>query len=153
MPQIAGELTDGTVLWMADRRAIGDHIAQDHQGRRECRPQRLPGIVAGGPGLPLREHRDRGRQARANRILAEARPHRTTGLLDRGDARDVGEPDGGRGRRAILARFPRLRRRRGDRPVGPLLPIGETRDELIASNTVPAGDLAAGRRDPMKGPQ
>ncbi len=35
MLQIAGELADGTVLWMADERAIGDHIAP----RRSPRPQ------------------------------------------------------------------------------------------------------------------
>lgn len=39
MLQIAGELADGTVLWMADERAIGDHIA-----RASTRPPRTPDV-------------------------------------------------------------------------------------------------------------
>src|SRR5919106_528789 len=50
MLRIAGEHTSGTILWMADERAIGDYIAPRitkaaSDGRRPA-----PRIVAGGPG-------------------------------------------------------------------------------------------------------
>ena len=49
MLQIAGELTDGTVLWMADERAIGDHIAPKITKAAENAGRKAPRIVAGIP--------------------------------------------------------------------------------------------------------
>jgi F420-dependent oxidoreductase-like protein len=46
MLQIAGELAGGTVLWMADERAIGDHIAPRITKAAECR---LPCDRSEGP--------------------------------------------------------------------------------------------------------
>jgi hypothetical protein len=71
---------------------------------------------------------------RANRILAEAETSPNyQKLLDRGDARDVGDLTAAGDEEAILARF----RSFADAGVTDLsvrlLPIGETRDELIAS--------------------
>ena len=62
MLQIAGELADGTVLWMADEtRDRRPHRAADHQGRRQRRP---PGAAdrRGHPGVPVRQLRDRRRE-------------------------------------------------------------------------------------------
>jgi alkanesulfonate monooxygenase SsuD/methylene tetrahydromethanopterin reductase-like flavin-dependent oxidoreductase (luciferase family) len=134
MLQIAGELTDGTVLWMADERAIGDHIAPKITKAAENAGRKAPRIVAGIPVCLCANSEIDAAKARANRILAEAETSPNyQRLLDRGDARDVGDLTAAGDADAILARF----RSFADAGVTDLsvrlLPIGETRDELIAS--------------------
>ena len=134
MLQIAGELTDGTVLWMADERAIGDHIAPKITKAAENAGRKAPRIVAGIPVCLCANTEIEAAKARANRILAEAETSPNyQRLLDRGDARDVGDLTAAGDEGAILARF----RAFADAGVTDLsvrlLPIGETRDELIAS--------------------
>lgn len=134
MLRIAGEHTDGTVLWMADERAIGEHIvpritkAAQHAGRP------APRVVAGIPVTLCSPSRVDEARARANRILAEAEfsPNYQR-LLEHGDIRDVGDLLAAGDEAAIAARF----RRFADAGVTDLslrlLPIGNGRDELIAS--------------------
>ena len=135
MLTLAGERADGTVLWMADERAIGDHVVPaHHQGRRGRGP---PGAAGGRghPGLPVPAvaRYDAARE-RANRILGEAEisPNYQR-LLEHGDARDVGDLCAAGDEAAIAARF----RSFADAGVTDLsvrlLPIGNDRDELVAS--------------------
>ena len=49
MLRLAGERTDGTILWMADERAIGDHIAPTIGAAAESAGRPSPRIVAGIP--------------------------------------------------------------------------------------------------------
>jgi F420-dependent oxidoreductase-like protein len=134
MLRLAGEHADGTVLWMADERAIADHIAPriTKAARNAGRPD--PRIVAGIPvTLCATSEVDTARD-RANRVLAEAEhsPNYQR-LLDQGDAQQVGDLLAAGDEEAILARF----RRFADAGVTDLslrlLPIGDNRDELIAS--------------------
>lgn len=134
MLRIAGELTDGTVLWMADEKAIGDHIAPRINKAAENVGRKAPRIVAGIPVCLCANSEIEAAKTRANRILAEAETSPNyQKLLDRGDARDVGDLTAAGDEEAILARF----RSFADAGVTDLsvrlLPIGETRDELIAS--------------------
>ena len=134
MLQIAGELADGTVLWMADERAIGDHIAPRINKAADNAGRPAPRIVAGIPVCLCANSEIDAAKERANRILAEAETSPNyQKLLDRGDARDVGDLTAAGDEEAILARF----RQFADAGVTDLsvrlLPIGETRDELIAS--------------------
>lgn len=134
MLQIAGELADGTVLWMADERVIGDHIAPRITKAADNAGRPAPRIVAGIPVCLCANSEIDAAKARANRILAEAETSPNyQKLLDRGDARDVGDLTAAGDEEAILARF----RRFADAGVTDLsvrlLPIGDTRDELIAS--------------------
>ena len=84
---------------------------------------------------------------RANRILGEAEmsPNYQR-LLDRGDARDVGDLCAAGDEESILARF----RRFADAGVTDLsvrlLPIGDNRDELVASKYRTREMIAAARR-------
>ena len=134
MLQLAGELTDGTVLWMADERAIGDHIAPKITKAAADAGRPAPRIVAGIPVCLCAPSQVDEAKERANRILGEAEvsPNYQR-LLDRGDARDVGDLCAAGEEQAILARM------RGFADAGVtdlsvrLLPIGENRDELIAS--------------------
>lgn len=134
MLTIAGERADGTILWMADERAVGEHVvpritkAADNAGRP------APRIVAGVPVcLCAADEVDAARE-RANRILGEAEvsPNYQR-LLGYGDARDVGDICAAGDETAILNRL----RRFADAGVTDLsvrlLPIGDNRDELIAS--------------------
>ena len=107
MLRLAGERTDGTILWMADERAIGDHI--------------VPRI-------------NEAAVARTNRILAEAEvsPNYQR-LLDLGDAQNVGDILAAGSESTVEKRL----RSFADAGVTDvsirIVPIGETRDELIAS--------------------
>jgi 5,10-methylenetetrahydromethanopterin reductase len=134
MLQIAGELADGTVLWMADERAIGDHIAPRINKAADNAGRPAPRIVAGIPVCLCANSEIDAAKERANRILAEAETSPNyQRLLDRGDARNVGDLCAAGDENAILARF----RRFADAGVTDLsvrlLPIGDNRDELIAS--------------------
>jgi 5,10-methylenetetrahydromethanopterin reductase len=92
MLRLAGERTDGTILWMADERAIGDHIAPAITGAAEASSRQAPRIVAGVPVcLCLPDEVDEA-VARTNRVLSEAEVSPNyQALLDRGDARQVGD--------------------------------------------------------------
>ena len=134
MLQIAGEFADGTVLWMADERAIGDHIAPRITKAADNAGRPAPRIVAGIPVCLCANSEIDAAKERANRILAEAETSPNyQKLLDRGDARNVGDLCAAGDEDAILARF----RRFADAGVTDLsvrlLPIGDTRDELVAS--------------------
>ena len=72
MLQIAGELADGTVLWMADERAIGDHIAPRITKAADNAGRPAPRIVAGIPVCLCANSDIDAAKERANRILAEA---------------------------------------------------------------------------------
>ncbi|MEY8014507.1 LLM class F420-dependent oxidoreductase [Mycobacterium servetii] len=134
MLQIAGELADGTVLWMADERAIGEHIAPKITKAAADAGRPAPRIVAGIPVTLCAPSQVDEAKERANRILGEAEvsPNYQR-LLDRGDARDVGDLCAAGDSEQILARM----RRFADAGVTDLsvrlLPIGADRDELVAS--------------------
>jgi alkanesulfonate monooxygenase SsuD/methylene tetrahydromethanopterin reductase-like flavin-dependent oxidoreductase (luciferase family) len=134
MLALAGERTDGTVLWMADERAIAEHVAPRITKAAASAGRPAPRIVAGIPVcLCLPSEVDAARE-RANRILGEAEisPNYQR-LLARGDARDVGDLCAAGDEAAVAARF----RRFADAGVtdlsARLLPIGQSRDELVAS--------------------
>ncbi|BBZ29687.1 LLM class F420-dependent oxidoreductase [Mycolicibacterium madagascariense] len=134
MLKLAGEHADGTVLWMADERAIGEHIAPRITKAAADAGRPAPRIVAGIPVCLCANSEIDAAKERANRILAEAETSPNyQKLLDRGDARNVGDLLAAGDVESILRRF------RGFADAGVtdlsvrLLPIGDTRDELIAS--------------------
>jgi 5,10-methylenetetrahydromethanopterin reductase len=134
MLKIAGERADGTVLWMADEKAIGDHIAPRINKTAAEAGRPAPRIVAGIPVCLCANSEIDAAKDRANRILSEAETSPNyQKLLDRGDARSVGDLCAAGDEESILARFKQF----ADAGVTDLsvrlLPIGDTRDELIAS--------------------
>lgn len=132
MLALAGERADGTVLWMADERAIAEHVVPRITKAAQGRP--APRIVAGIPVCLCSPSEVDSARARANRILGEAEisPNYQR-LLDHGDAEDIGDLCAAGDEGAIAARF----RRFADAGVTDLsvrlLPIGADRDELVAS--------------------
>lgn len=134
MLRLAGERADGTILWMADERAIGSYVAPNITRAAEKVGRPAPRIVAGVPVCLCRDAEVSAAVARANRILAEAdfSPNYQR-LLDRGDARNVGD---------ILAAGSESTVEKGLRAFADagatdvsvrVVPIGQNRDELVAS--------------------
>ena len=134
MLRLAGERTDGTILWMADEKAIGEHVAPSITRAAEAAGRGAPRIVAGIPVCLCADTEVDAAAARTNRILAEAEmsPNYQK-LLDRGDARQVGD---------ILAagsaeRIEKRLRSFADAGVTDIsvrvVPVGSGREELVAS--------------------
>lgn len=134
MLKLAGERTDGTILWMADERAVAEHVVPRIIKAAEAAGRPAPRVVAGIPVCLCLPDEVAAARERANRILGEAEisPNYQR-LLSYGDAEDIGDVCAAGDEAAILARLKRF----ADAGVTDLsvrlLPLGETRDELIAS--------------------
>ncbi|HEY5096614.1 MAG TPA: TIGR03564 family F420-dependent LLM class oxidoreductase [Acidimicrobiales bacterium] len=135
MLQLCGERTDGTILWMADERAIGSYVVPRLIRSSESAGRPAPRVVAGVPVCLCGDDEIDIAVARTNRILAEAEvsPNYQR-LLEQGDARSVGD--------ILVAGSESTIRKRlqgfADAGVTDLsvrvVPIGEGRDELIRSS-------------------
>ncbi|HZQ57036.1 MAG TPA: TIGR03564 family F420-dependent LLM class oxidoreductase [Acidimicrobiales bacterium] len=134
MLRLAGERADGTILWMADERAIASHVVPSLTRAAEAAGRPAPRVVAGVPVCLCRDDEVDIAVARTNRILAEAdmSPNYQK-LLEHGDARDVGDILAAGSERAIERRV----RAFADAGVTDfsvrVVPIGEGRDERLAS--------------------
>jgi alkanesulfonate monooxygenase SsuD/methylene tetrahydromethanopterin reductase-like flavin-dependent oxidoreductase (luciferase family) len=134
MLRLAGERTDGTILWMADERAIGEHIAPVITTAAATAGRAAPRIIAGVPVCLCRDDEVEAAMARTNRILSEAEmsPNYQR-LLEHGDAREVGDILAAGSESSIEKRL----RAFADAGVTDVsvrvVPVGQGRDELIAS--------------------
>jgi 5,10-methylenetetrahydromethanopterin reductase len=135
MPQLAGERTDGTILWMADERAIGSHIAPAINAAAAAAGRPAPRVVAGIPVCLCRDDEIDAAVTRTNRILSEAEvsPNYQR-LLEHGDAQSVGDILAAGSESTIEKRL----RAFADAGVTDIsfrvVPVGNGREELIASS-------------------
>jgi F420-dependent oxidoreductase-like protein len=135
MLQLCGERADGTILWMADERAIGSHVVPTLTTAAEAAGRPAPRVVAGIPVCLCGDDETDVAVARTNRILSEAEvsPNYQK-LLDHGDAREVGDILAAGSEATIEKRL----RSFADAGVTDIsvrvVPIGDGRDELIASS-------------------
>jgi F420-dependent oxidoreductase-like protein len=134
MLRIAGERAGGTVLWMADERAIADHVVPRITKAAEGAGRTAPRVVAGVAVCLCASDEVDGAIERANRVLghAEYSPNYQR-LLEQGDASDVGDM-------AALGTETDIERRlRSYASAGAtdfsarILPIGNGREEILAS--------------------
>jgi F420-dependent oxidoreductase-like protein len=134
MLKMAGEHTAGTVLWLADERAIGDHIAPSISKSAADAGRPAPRVVAGVPVVVCRNDEVDGARAWADRLIghAEYSPNYQR-LLDKGDAGSVGDILCAGDESAVLARLQRFKDAGVTDLSVRLLPYGKTRDERIAS--------------------
>ena len=110
MLRIAGERTAGTILWMADERAIGDYVvpritkAAESAGRSGIR------VVAGVPVAVCTEAEVDEARSYASEVLGHAdfSPNYVR-LLEHGDAEDVGDTMAAGDEATVLARLSRYR--------------------------------------------
>jgi len=132
MLRLAGERTGGTILWMADERAIGEYVvpritkAAEAAGRADVR------VVAGVPVALCAPGEVDAARAYASEVLGHAdfSPNYVR-LLEHGDAEDVGDTMAAGDEAAVTARLRRYR------------DAGVTD---LAVRVVPLGDDAAARR-------
>ena len=134
MLQLAGERTDGTILWLADERAIETHVAPAITKAAEAAGRPAPRIVAGVPVCLCSDDEVDVAVTRANRVLSEAEISPSyQRLLEHGDAESVGDLLAAGSETAVEKRL----RAFADAGVTDLsvrvVPIGADRDELLAS--------------------
>ena len=110
MLRIAGEQTSGTILWMADERAIGDHVAPRITSAATGAGRPAPRIVAGVPVALCSNAELDDARAYASEVLghAEFSPNYVR-LLEHGDAADVGDTMAAGDERAVLTRLRKYR--------------------------------------------
>jgi F420-dependent oxidoreductase-like protein len=134
MLRIAGERADGTILWMADERAIAEHIvpritkAAADAGRPE------PRVVAGLPAVLCGDDEVDAARARANQVLghAEYSPNYER-LLEEGDSTEVGDLLAAGDEASVLARLRSFRDAGATDLSIRILPIGRDRDARLES--------------------
>lgn len=110
MLRLAGEHTDGTILWMADERAVAEHVVPRISAAAGAAGRPAPRIVAGVPVALCSGSQVEQARAHANRVLghAELSPNYLR-LLERGDADDVGDTMAAGDESAVLSRLRRYR--------------------------------------------
>jgi F420-dependent oxidoreductase-like protein len=134
MLRLCGERTDGTILWMADERAIGSHVVPSLTKAAEAAGRRAPRVVAGIPVCVCGDDEVDAAIERTNRILAEAEvsPNYQR-LLDLGDAQNVGDILAAGSESTVEKRLHSFADAGVTDVSVRIVPIGESRDELIAS--------------------
>jgi len=134
MLRVAGEHASGTVLWMADERAIGDHIAPRITKAAEEAGRPRPRIVAGLPVALCENDQVDAARAWANQALghAEYSPNYER-LLEQGDAREVGDLLAAGDESAIVARLQSFRDAGATDLSFRILPMGSDREARIES--------------------
>jgi F420-dependent oxidoreductase-like protein len=134
MLRIAGEHASGTILWMADERAIGDHIAPRVAKAAEEAGRPRPRIVAGIPVVLCSDDEVDAARAKANVVLghAEYSPNYER-LLEQGDATDVGDLLAAGDESAIVARLQSFLDAGATDVSVRVLPMGPDREARIES--------------------
>lgn len=134
MLRVAGEHASGTILWMADERAIGDHIAPRITKAAEEAGRPPPRIVAGVPVALCRSDQVDAARGWANQVLghAEYSPNYER-LLERGDATDVGDLLAAGDESAVEGRLRRFRDAGATDLSFRILPWGPDRSARIES--------------------
>jgi F420-dependent oxidoreductase-like protein len=135
MLRLAGERTDGTILWLADERSIATHIAPTITAAADQAGRPAPRIVAGVPICLCADGEVDVAVARANRVLSEAKvsPNYQK-LLEHGDAREVGDILAAGSEGAIEKRLQAFADAGATDISVRVVPIGEDREALIASS-------------------
>jgi len=131
---LAGELASGTILWMADERAIGEYVVPRITKAALAAGRPAPRVVAGVPVALCRDDEVAGARAWANQSLghAEYSPNYQR-LLEHGDATDVGDLLAAGNEQAVADRLRSFRDAGVTDLAVRVLPLGGDRDARIAS--------------------
>ncbi len=144
MLRIAGELADGTILWMADERAIGDHVVPRLTKAASEAGKPSPRVVAGVPVAVCGNDEVDDARIWANRALghAEYSPNYQR-LLEHGDATDVGDLLAGGDDAAVVERLQAFRDAGVTDLAVRVLPLGPDRAARIESRNRTEAFLAS----------
>ncbi len=110
MLRLAGERASGTILWMADERAIGEFVVPRLARIAGAAGRPAPRVVAGVPVALCRNDEVATARREASEVLGHAdfSPNYVR-LLEHGDAEDVGDTMAAGDEEAILRRLRRYR--------------------------------------------
>ena len=144
MLRLAGERADGTVLWMADERAIAEHIAPRLASAAHSAGRPQPRIVAGVP-VALCHPRDvDAARGYASEVLGHAHFSPSyVALLEHGDAEDVGDTMAAGDESAVLARLRSYRDAGVTDLAARVIPLGEDDEQRRRSRLRTADFLAS----------
>jgi alkanesulfonate monooxygenase SsuD/methylene tetrahydromethanopterin reductase-like flavin-dependent oxidoreductase (luciferase family) len=134
MLRLAGEHASGTILWMADERAIGDHVVPRLTKAAASAGRPEPRIVAGVPVVLCANEAVPAAREWANVALghAEYSPNYQR-LLEHGDATDVGDVCAAGDEAAVVERLRSFREAGVTDLAVRVLPLGNDRAERIES--------------------
>jgi F420-dependent oxidoreductase-like protein len=134
MLRIAGEHACGTILWLADERAVGEHVVPRITRAAAAAGRPAPRVVTGVPvALCPNDEVDAARD-RANRVLGHSEYcENYQRLLDRGDAKSEGDILAAGDEAAVLARLRAFRDAGTTDLAVRVLALGPDRESRIAS--------------------
>jgi F420-dependent oxidoreductase-like protein len=134
MLRIAGEQTSGTVLWMADERAIGDHVAPRITAAAERAGRPTPRIVAGVPVVLCTPGEVEAARRTAKEVLGHAgfSPNYAR-LLERGDARDIDDVMAAGEESVLVGRLQHYRDTGVTDLAARIVPMGDDTETRLAS--------------------
>jgi hypothetical protein len=134
MLRLAGEQTAGTILWMADERAIAEHVIPRISKAAANAGRPAPRIVAGVPVALCANSEVGAVRELANDVLGHAdfSPNYQR-LLEHGDASDVGDILAAGDEAAVRKRLESFRDAGATDLSVRVLPLGVNREEKIAS--------------------
>ena len=134
MLDLAGARADGTILWMADERAIASHVVPRITRAADAAGRPAPRVVAGVPVCLCADDEIDTAVARTNRILAEAEVSSNYArLLEHGDARAVGDILAAGNEGTVEKRLRSFLDAGATDLSIRVVAIGDTRDERLAS--------------------
>jgi F420-dependent oxidoreductase-like protein len=134
MLRIAGECASGTILWMADERAIGEHVVPRITKAAAGAGRPSPRVVAGVPITLCASSEVGAAREYASKMLghAELSPNYLR-LLEHGDATDVGDTMAAGDEAAVVERLQRFRDAGVTDLAARVVPFGPDRDARVAS--------------------
>lgn len=148
MLRLAGEQASGTILWMADERAIADHVVPRLTKAAAGARRPAPRVIAGVPVVVCLNNQVDEARARANRVLGHAEfCSNYQQLLDRGDATDVGDILAAGDEAAVAARLRAFRDAGATDLAIRVLALGPNREARLASRDRTQAFLASVRSE------
>jgi F420-dependent oxidoreductase-like protein len=134
MLRIAGERTCGTILWMADERAIGDYVVPRITAAAESVGRSGTRVIAGVPVALCSDGEVGQARVYAGEVLGHAdfSPNYVR-LLEHGDAEDVGDTMAAGDESAVLTRLRRYRDAGVTDLAVRVVPLGDDAGERSAS--------------------
>jgi F420-dependent oxidoreductase-like protein len=110
MLRIAGEQAQGTILWMADEKAIGEHVAPSINKAAADAGRPAPRVIGGVPVALCAQEEIEGARTYASEVLGHAdfSPNYVR-LLEHGEAQDVGDTMAAGSEEQIVARLQRYK--------------------------------------------
>lgn len=134
MLRLAGRAADGTILWMADEKAIAQYVVPTISAAATDASRPQPRIVAGVPVTLCTNGEVESARTHASKVLghAEVSPNYLR-LLEHGDAEDVGDTMAAGDESSILKRLHSFRDAGVTDLAARIVPLGDDAESQLAS--------------------